>query len=96
MTLAMRIPLLCRFIALGLAFGLALSARPACAEHDTVQRLEYEAQIQSNNGHYSEARDLRALAEALRQNKDGVVSKQVTSDLQRHDLEKAKEALHIR
>ena len=81
-------------------FGVlcCVSALPTLtqADHDTVQRLEHEAQVQSNNGHYSEARDLRAIAEALRQNKDSVVSRQVTSELQRHDLGKAKELLRVR
>ena len=52
--------------------------------------------MQSNSGHYTEARDLRAIAEALRYNKDSVVSKQVNAELERHDLMKAKEALRIR
>lgn len=77
-----------------LSFGF--SALPAAGEHTTPSRLEREAQVQSNSGHYNEARQLRAIAEALRHNKDAVVSKQVEEELQRNNLERAKEILRLR
>jgi hypothetical protein len=52
---------------------------PARADTETAGRLERDAQVLSNNGHYDEARTLREIAEALK-NKDSVLSRQVQID----------------
>lgn len=79
-------------------FSLLLAwggGRPTRAEHDLPKRLQRDAQVQSNNGHYSEARDLRAIAEALK-NKDASTSRQVQAEIEKGHLDKAKDLLRIK
>lgn len=71
------------------------SIPPAGADTETAGRLERDAQVLSNNGHYDEARKLREIAEALK-NKDSVLSRQVQIDAAKGDFDKAKDALKIR
>ncbi|MER3424075.1 MAG: hypothetical protein C4293_13450 [Nitrospiraceae bacterium] len=68
---------------------------PICAEHDLARRLQRDAQVQSNNGNYNEARDLRAIADALK-NKDASTSRQVQAEIEKGHLDKAKDLLRIR
>ncbi|WP_447976860.1 hypothetical protein [Candidatus Nitrospira bockiana] len=67
----------------------------ATAEHDLADRLRHEAQVQSNSGRYEEARQLRAIAEALK-NKDAVMNPQARAELEKKHLDKAMELLKIR
>ena len=65
------------------------------AEHDLAQRLRHDAQIQSNNGHYREAQQLRSIAEALK-NKDAGVAHQVQTEIGKGQIDKAMDLLKAR
>ena len=67
----------------------------ALAEHDLAQRLRHDAQIQSNNGHYKEAQQLRSIAEALK-NKDDGVAHQVQAEIGKGHIDKAMDLLKAR
>lgn len=67
----------------------------ALAEHDLAQRLRHDAQIQSNNGHYKEAQQLRSIAEALK-NKDAGVAHQVQAEIGKGQIDKAMDLLKAR
>lgn len=65
------------------------------AEHDLPERLRHDAQVQSNNGKYEEARQLRAIAEALK-NKDASTAQQVQTEIGKGNVDKAMNLLKIR
>jgi hypothetical protein len=67
----------------------------ALAEHDLAQRLRHDAQIQSNNGHYKEAQQLRSIAEALK-NKDAGVAHQAQVEIGKGQIDKAMDLLKAR
>lgn len=67
----------------------------ALAEHDLAERLRHDAQIQSNNGHYKEAKQLRSIAEALK-NKDAGVAHQVQAEIGKGQIDKAMDLLKAR
>jgi hypothetical protein len=67
----------------------------ALAEHDLAQRLRHDAQIQSNNGHYKEAQQLRSIAEALK-NKDAGVVHQAQVEIVKGQIDKAMDLLKAR
>ena len=67
----------------------------ALAEHDLAQRLRHDAQIQSNNGHYKEAQQLRSIAEALK-NKDAGVVHQAQVEIAKGQIDKAMDLLKAR
>jgi hypothetical protein len=67
----------------------------ALAEHDLAERLRHDAQIQSNNGHYKEAQQLRSIAEALK-NKDAGVAHQVQAEIGKGQIDKAMDLLKAR
>ena len=67
----------------------------AAAEHDFAQRLRHDAQVQSNNGHYKEAQQLRSLADALK-NKDAGVAHQAQVEVGKGHIDKAMELLKAR
>jgi hypothetical protein len=58
------------------------------AEHDLAQRLRHDAQVQSNNGHYKEAQQLRTIADALK-NKDAATAYQAQVEIGKGQLDKA-------
>ncbi|MBA2252135.1 MAG: hypothetical protein H0W13_05445 [Nitrospirales bacterium] len=68
----------------------------ALAEHDLAQRLRHDAQIQSNNGHYKEAQQLRSIAEALKNNKDAGVAHQAQVEIGKGQIDKAMDLLKAR
>ena len=68
----------------------------ALAEHDLAQRLRHDAQIQSNNGHYKEAQQLRSIAEALKNNKDAGVAYQAQVEIGKGQIDKAMDLLKAR
>lgn len=65
------------------------------AEHDLAQRLRHDAQIQSNNGHYKEAQQLRSIADALK-NKDAATAHQAQVEVGKGQLDKAMDLLKAR
>lgn len=67
----------------------------ALAEHDLAQRLRHDAQVQSNNGHYKEAQQLRSIAEALK-NKDAGVIHQAQVEIEKGQIDKAMDLLKAR
>ena len=67
----------------------------ALAEHDLAQRLRHDAQVQSNNGHYKEAQQLRSIAEALK-NKDAGVIHQAQVEIGKGQIDKAMDLLKAR
>lgn len=67
----------------------------AWAEHDFAQRLRHDAQVQSNNGHYKEAQQLRSIADALK-NKDAGVAHQAQVEIGKGHIEKAMDLLKVR
>ena len=69
--------------------------REALAEHDLAQRLRHDAQVQSNNGHYKEAQQLRSIAEALK-NKDAGVIHQAQVEIEKGQIDKAMDLLKAR
>jgi hypothetical protein len=68
----------------------------ALAEHDLAQRLRHDAQIQSNNGHYKEAQQLRSIAEALKNNKDPGLAYQAQVEIGKGQIDKAMDLLKSR
>ncbi len=70
-------------------------AGEALAEHDLAQRLRHDAQIQSNNGHYKEAQQLRSIAEALK-NKDAGLAYQAQVEIGKGQIDKAMDLLKAR
>ena len=73
----------------------SLSPEPARADSDTASRLEYQAQQASNSGRYDEAKQLRAIAQAIR-DQDSVVSRQIQAEIGNKNYDKAREILHLR
>lgn len=71
-------------------------AGEAPAEHDLAQRLRHDAQIQSNNGHYKEAQQLRSIAEALKNNKDAGLAYQAQVEIGKGQIDKAMDLLKAR
>jgi hypothetical protein len=71
-------------------------AGEALAEHDLAQRLRHDAQIQSNNGHYKEAQQLRSIAEALKNNKDAGLAYQAQVEIGKGQIDKAMDLLKAR
>ena len=67
----------------------------ALAEHDLAQRLRHDAQVQSNNGHYKEAQQLRSIADALK-NKDAGVVHQAQAEIAKGQIDKAMDLLKAR
>lgn len=67
----------------------------AWAEHDLAQRLRHDAQVQSNNGHYKEAQQLRSIADALK-NKDAGMAHQAQVEIDKGHIEKAMDLLKVR
>jgi hypothetical protein len=67
----------------------------AWAEHDFAQRLRHDAQVQSNNGHYKEAQQLRSIADALK-NKDAGVTHQAQVEVGKGHIDKAMDLLKAR
>jgi hypothetical protein len=67
----------------------------ALAEHDLAQRLRHDAQVQSNNGHYKEAQQLRSIAEALK-NKDVGIAHQAQVEIGKGQIDKAMDLLKAR
>jgi hypothetical protein len=68
----------------------------APAEHDLAQRLRHDAQIQSNNGHYKEAQQLRSIADALKNNKDAGIAHQAQVEIGKGQIDKAMDLLKAR
>lgn len=68
----------------------------APAEHDLAQRLRHDAQVQSNNGHYKEAQQLRSIAEALKNNKDASLAHQAQAEIGKGQIDKAMDLLKAR
>jgi len=66
-----------------------------CAEHDFAQRLRHDAQVQSNNGHYKEAQQLRSIADALK-NKDAGMAHQAQVEVAKGHIDKAMDLLKAR
>jgi len=75
--------------------GIAGIADKAHAEHDLAQRLRHDAQVQSNNGHYKEAQQLRSIADALK-NKDAGMAHQAQAEINKGHLDKAMDLLKAR
>lgn len=73
----------------------AWMAGELCAEHDLAQRLRHDAQVQSNNGHYKEAQQLRSMAEALK-NKDVGTAHQAQVEIGKGNIDKAMDLLKVR
>lgn len=71
------------------------TAGTADAEHDFAQRLRHDAQVQSNNGHYKEAQQLRSLADALK-NKDAGIAHQAQVEVGKGHIDKAMDLLKAR
>jgi hypothetical protein len=69
--------------------------RPADASHDLPQRLRHEAQVQSNNGHYTQAQQLRSIADNLK-DKDSNTARQVQSEIGKGNIDKAMDLLRAR
>jgi hypothetical protein len=67
----------------------------AWAEHDLAQRLRHDAQVQSNNGHYKEAQQLRSIADALK-NKDAGMAHQAQVEIGKGHIDKAMDLLKVR
>jgi hypothetical protein len=67
----------------------------ASAEHDLAQRLRHDAQVQSNNGHYKEAQQLRSIADALK-NKDAGMAYQAQVEIGKGHIDKAMDLLKVR
>jgi len=67
----------------------------ARAEHDFAQRLRHDAQVQSNNGHYKEAQQLRSIADALK-NKDAGMAHQAQVEVGKGHIDKAMDLLKAR
>lgn len=67
----------------------------AWAEHDLAQRLRHDAQVQSNNGHYKEAQQLRSIADALK-DKDAGVAHQAQVEIGKGHIDKAMDLLKAR
>jgi len=65
------------------------------AEHDLAQRLRHDAQVQSNNGKYEDARQLRAIADALK-DKDASTAQQVQAEITKGNRDKAMDLLKVR
>lgn len=65
------------------------------ADHDLAQRLRHDAQVQSNNGHYKEAQQLRSIADALK-NKDVGVIHQAQVEIGKGQIDKAMDLLKAR
>ncbi|HKN86675.1 MAG TPA: hypothetical protein VJV04_07445 [Nitrospiraceae bacterium] len=65
------------------------------AEHDFAQRLRHDAQVQSNNGHYKEAQQLRSIADALK-NKDAGMAHQAQVEVGKGHIDKAMDLLKVR
>ena len=81
----------------GLVLGSAIMitgqmASVTYAEHDLAQRLRHDAQVQSNNGHYKEAQQLRTIADALK-NKDAGTAYQAQVEIGKGQLDKAMDLL---
>ena len=68
----------------------------ALAEHDLAERLRHDAQMQSNNGHYKEAQQLRSIAEALKNNKDAGIAHQAQVEIGKGQIDKAMDLLKAR
>jgi hypothetical protein len=84
----------------GLVLGSAIiitgqMASVTYAEHDLAQRLRHDAQVQSNNGHYKEAQQLRMIADALK-NKDAGTAYQAQVEIGKGQLDKAMDLLKVR
>ena len=67
----------------------------AAASHDLPQRLRHEAQVQSNNGHYTQAQQLRSIADGLK-NQDSNTVRQVQSEIGKGNIDKAMALLRAR
>ena len=67
----------------------------AAASHDLPERLRHEAQVQSNNGHYTQAQQLRTIADSLK-NQDSSTVRQVQTEIGKGNIEKAMDLLKAR
>jgi hypothetical protein len=67
----------------------------AGASHDLPQRLRHEAQVQSNNGHYTQAQQLRTIADGLK-NQDSSTVRQVQTEIGKGNIDKAMDLLKAR
>ena len=67
----------------------------AAASHDLPQRLRHEAQVQSNNGHYTQAQQLRSIADGLK-NQDSSTTRQIQTEIGKGNIEKAMDLLKSR
>jgi hypothetical protein len=52
--------------------------------------------MQSNNGHYKEAQQLRSIAEALKNNKDAGIAHQAQVEIRKGQIDKAMDLLKAR
>ena len=75
--------------------GIVGTVGHAYDEHDMAQRLRHDAQVQSNNGHYKEAQQLRSIADALK-NKDAGMAHQAQGEINKGHLDKAMDLLRAR
>jgi hypothetical protein len=84
-------------IARGFLILVSLIGLPglASASHDLPQRLRHEAQVQSNNGHYTQAQQLRTLADGLK-NQDANTARQVQTEIGKGNIDKAMDLLKAR
>jgi hypothetical protein len=82
-------------LVLAAAWVLIAPQRPAWASHDLPQRLRHDAQVQSNNGHYTQAQQLRAIADSLK-DKDASTARQIQSEIGKGNIDKAMDLLRAR
>jgi hypothetical protein len=67
----------------------------AGASHDLPERLRHEAQVQSNNGHYTQAQQLRTIADSLKK-QDASTVRQVQTEIGKGNIDKAMDLLKAR
>ena len=84
-------------VARGILVLACLSSAPelAGANHDLPQRLRHEAQVQANNGHYTQAQQLRTIADGLK-DKDSNTARQVQTEIGKGNFDKAMDLLRAR
>ena len=82
-------------LVLMLALVMIVPPKLAGASHDLPQRLRHEAQVQSNNGHYTQAQQLRSIADNLK-DKDAATARQIQSEIGKGNIDKAMDLLRAR